>query len=58
MTDSTVVKHGIYRCRICAKEYVVNKPDSWDLCTPTICHECFAWFREQERGPTYGEYSK
>lgn len=28
-----------YLCIACA-EYVVNKPLSWECCTPELCHAC------------------
>lgn len=29
-----------YICKACNINYTVNKPLSWDMCTPDFCHEC------------------
>lgn len=31
---------GVYTCRMCRKNYTINKADSWNRCTPEYCHEC------------------
>lgn len=38
--DSGVIHFGVYTCQRCKKEYTVNKPGSWQRCTPLYCHDC------------------
>lgn len=35
---------GVYTCRWCKKEYTVNRPDTWNRCTPDYCHDCVMRF--------------
>ena len=30
---------GVYACRRCKKEYIVND-GTWRLCTPDLCQDC------------------
>jgi hypothetical protein len=38
----TPLKWGSYKCQRCGKDYNVNEPGTWRLCTPEICHDCYA----------------
>jgi hypothetical protein len=36
-----------YVCQRCAKPYLVNEPNSWRLCTPEFCHDCYEHLSKQ-----------
>ena len=38
--DSTKILFGKYKCVRCGVEYIVNRADTWNRCTPELCHNC------------------
>lgn len=41
------VRYGLYACKRCGEPYTVNRPDTWDACTPNFCHACTKYLSQQ-----------